>query len=220
MTVIAKIFMSGRSQAIRLPASYGLLPPKFASSRSEAPYGFSPRPCRARTWLTGSPLFIRHRIPCPTPFLPNEAIAPPRFVTAREPPMRRTLDTTIGSYILRRHLASVIERFSDLDRWQVWLSAIVAAELRFGAARLASTRFAAAIEAWLSGFELRPWPTEATHHYATICAALERVGQPIGGMDLLIAAHAIAEDSVLVTNNAREILRVPGLAVEEWDLQA
>ena len=134
--------------------------------------------------------------------------------------MRRTLDTTICSYILRRHPASVIERFSDLDRGQVWLSAIVAAELRFGAARLALTRFAAAIEAWLSGFELRPWPTEATHHYATIRAALERLGQPIGRMDLLIAAHAIAEDSVLVTNNAREFLRVPGLAVEEWDLQA
>lgn len=134
--------------------------------------------------------------------------------------MRRTLDTNICSYILRRHPASMIERFSDLDRGQVWLSAVVAAELRFGAAKLASTRFAAAVESWLSGFDLRPWPLEATHHYAAIRAALERSGQPIGGMDLLIAAHAMAEDSALVTNNAREFLRVPGLAVEEWDLKA
>ncbi|UUZ63785.1 hypothetical protein LP414_33390 [Polaromonas sp. P1(28)-13] len=51
-------------------------------------------------------------------------------------------------------------------------------------------------------------------------AALERAGKSIGGMDLLIAAHAMAEDSVLVTNNAREFLRVPGLAVEEWSLSA
>lgn len=134
--------------------------------------------------------------------------------------MRRTLDTNICSYILRRHPASMIERFAELDRGQLWLSAIVAAELRFGAAKLASARFSAAVEAWLSGFDVRPWPTDATHHYATIRAALERTGQPIGGMDLLIAAHAIAEDSVLVTNNAREFLRVPGLAVEEWDLKA
>ena len=59
---------------------------------------------------------------------------------------------------------------------------------------------------------------EATHHYAQIRAALERTGQPTGGMDLMIAAHAMAEDSVVITNNAREFLRVPGLALEEWAL--
>lgn len=132
--------------------------------------------------------------------------------------MRRTLDTNICSYILRRHPASMIERFAELDRGQLWLSAIVAAELRFGAAKLASTRFSAAVEAWLAGFEVRPWPLEATSHYASIRATLERTGKAIGGMGLLIAAHAMAEDSVVVTNNAREFLRVPGLAVEEWTL--
>lgn len=132
--------------------------------------------------------------------------------------MRRTLDTNICSNILRRHPASMIERLAELDRGQRWLSAIVAAELRFGAAKLASTRFSAAVEAWLAGFEVRPWPLEATPHYASSRAALERAGKTIGGMDLLIAAHAMAEDSVVVTNNAREFLRVPGLAVEEWTL--
>ena len=134
--------------------------------------------------------------------------------------MRRTLDTNICSYVLRRRPACMIERFAELDRGQLWLSAIVAAELRFGAAKLASIRFSATVEAWLAGFDVRPWPAEATRHYANVRAALERSGQTIGGMDLLIAAHAMAEDSVLVTNNAREFLRVPGLAVEEWDLNA
>jgi tRNA(fMet)-specific endonuclease VapC len=134
--------------------------------------------------------------------------------------MRRTLDTNICSYVLRRRPASMVERFAELDREDLWLSAIVAAELRFGAAKLASVRFSAAVEAWLAGFDVRPWPAEATQHYARIRASLERAGQTIGGMDLLIAAHAMAEDSVLVTNNAREFLRVPGLAVEEWDLNA
>jgi tRNA(fMet)-specific endonuclease VapC len=130
--------------------------------------------------------------------------------------MRRTLDINICSYILRRHPAGMIERFSMLDRSQLWLSAIVAAELRFGAAKLASPRFSSAVEAWLAGFDVRPWPLDATHHYATIRSALECAGKPIGGMDMLIAAHAMAEDSVLITNNAREFLRVSGLAVEEW----
>lgn len=132
--------------------------------------------------------------------------------------MRRALDTNICSYILRRHPPDMVARFAALERHQVWLSAIVAAELRFGAAKLASPKFKAAVEAWLAGFEVRPWPLEATHHYANVRATLERVGQTIGGMDLMIAAHALAEDSVLITNNAREFLRVPGLAVEEWAL--
>ena len=132
--------------------------------------------------------------------------------------MRLTLDTNICSYVLRRHPAAMVERFAGLAHGQVWLSAIVAAELRFGAAKLASARFSASVEAWLAGFEVQPWPVAATRSYADIRAALERSGKIIGGMDLLIAAHAIAEDSVLVTNNAREFLRVPGLAVQEWAL--
>lgn len=130
--------------------------------------------------------------------------------------MRRTLDTNICSYILRRHPQGMIERFAALDREQLWLSAIVAAELRFGAAKLGAPRFQAAVEAWLAGFDVRPWPVDAAAQYAQVRAALERAGKPIGGMDLMIAAHALAEDSVLITNNAREFHRVPGLAVEEW----
>jgi tRNA(fMet)-specific endonuclease VapC len=130
--------------------------------------------------------------------------------------MRRTLDTTICSYILRRRPATVIERFAGLSPDQVWLSAIVAAELRFGAAKLGAAKFAAVIEAWLAGFEVRPWPIDATYHYAEVRTALERRGQPIGNLDLMIAAHALAEDSVVITNNAEEFQRVPGLALEVW----
>jgi tRNA(fMet)-specific endonuclease VapC len=130
--------------------------------------------------------------------------------------VRRTLDTNICSYILRRHPPEMIARFGRLRPDEVWLSAIVAAELRFGAAKLGAHRFQAAVEAWLAGFDAKPWSLPATHHYAYIRAALESAGKPIGGMDLMIAAHALAEDSVLVTNNAREFHRVPGLAVEEW----
>lgn len=113
----------------------------------------------------------------------------------------------------------MIERFAALERSQVWLSAIVAAELRFGASRLASARFSAAVEAWLAGFDVRPWPLDATHHYAQLRATLERVGKPLGAMDMLIAAHALAEDSAIITNNAREFHRIPGLALQEWAIE-
>jgi len=130
--------------------------------------------------------------------------------------MNRTLDTNICSYILRRQPQEMIERFTLLDRNQLWISAIVAAELRFGALKRASTKLQTAVEAWLAGFDVRPWPLDATHHYAQIRASLETRGKLIGNMDLMIAAHAMAEDSVVVTNYAQEFHRVPGLAVEEW----
>lgn len=129
---------------------------------------------------------------------------------------QKTLDTNICSYILRRHPQKMLEYFAELEHDEVWLSAIVAAELRFGAAKLDSPRFSAAIEKWIDGFEIRPWPVEATHHYAQIRAGLERIGQPIGGMDLMIAAHALAESSSLITNNGREFHRITNLHVEEW----
>ena len=132
--------------------------------------------------------------------------------------MLRTLDTNICSYILRRRPESMIPRFASLRPEQIWLSAIVAAELRIGARNLGAAKFAATIQTWLTGFDVRPWPVEATHHYAEVRAALEIQGQPIiGSMDLMIAAHALAEDSVVVTNNAKEFQRVPGLAIEVWE---
>ena len=133
--------------------------------------------------------------------------------------MRRTLDTNICSYILRRRPEHMIARFSALHPEDVWLSAIVAAELRFGAAKLASPRFIATVEQWLAGFEILDWPAQAAHHYAAMRVSLERSGTPVGGMDMLIAAHALAEDSVVITSNTREFHRIPGLAVEAWPLE-
>ncbi len=132
--------------------------------------------------------------------------------------VKRTLDTNICSYVLRKHPLLMVERFRELDRDQLWLSAIVAAELRFGAEKLGSSRFRGAVEAWLSGFQLLDWPLAATHHYARLRSQLEARGTPVGNLDLMIAAHALAEDSVVITDNAREFHRIPGVAVEEWRL--
>lgn len=126
------------------------------------------------------------------------------------------LDTNICSYLLRKRPPSVLERFYAADLEDLRLSAVVAAELRYGAARLGSERFSGLLEEWLSFQTLLPWPERAAAVYARIRHGLEREGTPIGNMDLLIAAHALAEDAVLVTNNVREFQRVPGLKLENW----
>lgn len=100
----------------------------------------------------------------------------------------------------------------------VCTSIIVVAELRFGLAKNPSMRLAAQIERMihsLSVIDFRP-PAEAK--YGEIRAYLERLGKPIGGNDLWIAAHALALDATLITANEREFRRVPGLRVENWTL--
>ncbi len=128
----------------------------------------------------------------------------------------RTLDTNICSYLLRRHPQTVVARFSGIRADDVFLSSIVVAELRYGAEKLGSARFSAVLEEWLGAFAIQPWPAEASRIYAGLRVELERKGTPIGNMDLLIAAHALAESATLVSNNTREFERVPGLKLENW----
>jgi tRNA(fMet)-specific endonuclease VapC len=103
-----------------------------------------------------------------------------------------------------------------LETGSIAISVIVAAELRYGAARRNSARLTRQLEAVLSAIETLPLAAPADRHYGSIRSALERIGQPIGHNDLLIAAHALALDTALVTNNVREFDRVPGLTVERW----
>ncbi len=56
----------------------------------------------------------------------------------------------------------------------------------------------------------------ADRRYGLLRAQLEQVGQPIGGNDLLIAAHALALRATLVTDNAREFGRIDDLHCENW----
>ena len=126
------------------------------------------------------------------------------------------LDTDTCSYILREHSAQVLERLDAVPRDQVALSSVVCAELRYGAARVKSKKLAATIEGWLALFTIVAWDDEAATSYARIRAAVEEKGKPIGNLDLLIAAHAIARGATLVTNNTRHFAQVPGLRIANW----
>mgnify|MGYP000182784819 FL=1 len=96
------------------------------------------------------------------------------------------------------------------------MSAIVASEFRFGAAKRGSARLSALVEGTLRQFPVVPFGTEAASVYAQVRRDLAVAGTPIGPVDTFIAAHALALDVVLVTDNTRKFTRVPGLRVENW----
>ena len=101
-----------------------------------------------------------------------------------------------------------------IDR--VCTSIIVAAELRFGAAKRGSARLLADLAAVLDTLTVEPFGQPADRCYGELRANLERRGCLIGPNDMLIAAHALALDCTVVTGNAEEFQRVKGLRVENW----
>ena len=129
------------------------------------------------------------------------------------------LDTNICIYLLnqREGFQRIVRRMDGFERGQVGISAVTVAELEFGAA--ASRRQGdnhSRLERFLLDFELFPFDRRAAQQYGPLRAQLQAKGTPIGPMDCLIAAHALATDAILVTNNVREFARVPGLGVVDW----
>lgn len=127
------------------------------------------------------------------------------------------LDTNIVSDLVKRPQGSVAQRLAMLEREdQVSTSLIVAAELRYGAAKRGSDTLTAQLEAILAVLPILPLEPPTDRHYGDLRLALERSGTPIGPNDLLIAAQALALGATLVTDNTREFLRVAGLPLENW----
>ena len=126
------------------------------------------------------------------------------------------LDTNVVSELVRRPGGATSQRVAGVKAGSLGVSVIVAAELRYGAARLGSERLTRQLEAVLSAINVLPLEEPADWHYGMIRSELERIGQPIGHNDLLIAAHARSLGATLVTRNVREFGRVPGLSVETW----
>ena len=129
------------------------------------------------------------------------------------------LDTNILSDLVRNPQGVVAAQITKAGGDTVCTSIIVAAELRYGAIKSSSVKLAERIDLILSALEILPLETPADHQYASLRHHLTRQGTPIGPNDLLIAAHALANDLTVITANAGEFSRVPGLKVENW-LQA
>lgn len=129
----------------------------------------------------------------------------------------RILDTNICIYIIKRKPETVLQHLQKYHPGDLGISSITLAELQYGVAKsLARERNAVALSEFLIPFEILPFDETATETYGTIRALLERQGNIIGAMDLLIAAHALSLDAILVTNNVKEFARVPALKIENW----
>jgi tRNA(fMet)-specific endonuclease VapC len=130
--------------------------------------------------------------------------------------MRFLLDTNIVSDVVRRPQGRIAEHIREVGEAQVCTSVIVAAELRYGAAKKGSQRLTAQLAAVLEALDVLPFEPPADATYGLIRARLEQAGQVIGANDLLIAAHVVAVSCVLVTDNEAEFARVHGLRRENW----
>jgi tRNA(fMet)-specific endonuclease VapC len=130
--------------------------------------------------------------------------------------MRFLLDTNVVSNLIREPQGRVADRIKVLGENRVCTSIIVAAELRYGAARRASRRLSAQVDAVLNVIDILPFDPPSDEAYGVIRTQLELAGTPIGGDDLLIAAQAITLDYTLVTDNENEFARISGLRVDNW----
>ena len=131
--------------------------------------------------------------------------------------MKVLLDTNICIYIIKRQPPAVLERFAGFAIGDVGISVVTLAELEYGVSKSRDVkRNRHALDQFIEPLEVARFDRDAAVIYGTIRAALEQKGQPIGSMDLLIAAHARSLDVCLVTNNESEFKRVPGLRIENW----
>lgn len=130
---------------------------------------------------------------------------------------RYLLDTNIIIYLRRKRPPQLIERLTSLTQGEAAVSAITFGELHFGAWKSGQEdKAAAAVDQLAERLVILDLPIEASRRYGRLRANLDRQGLIIGGNDLWIAAHALASDLILVTNNMHEFERVDGLKLENW----
>jgi len=129
---------------------------------------------------------------------------------------RYLLDTNAVSELVRNPGGAVTQRIFEIGSEQVCTSIIVAAELRYGAIRRGSRRLLTQLEIVLEPLDVLPLEEPVDHIYGKLRTELERIGRPIGSNDMLIAAHVLTLNCILVTANEREFSRISGLKIENW----
>jgi len=131
--------------------------------------------------------------------------------------MKYLLDTNICIFIINHRPQQTRERFARVRAGDIAISSVTLSELQYGVAKSANpAKNQNALRHFLIPLEVLPYTAAAAEEYGRLRRHLEPTGQPIGPMDLMIAAHALALNLTLVTNNLREFQRVPTLRVEDW----
>jgi len=127
------------------------------------------------------------------------------------------LDTNICIYIIKQKPKNIIERFRQAQVSEIGVSSITLSELEYGVMKSAiPEQNKLALAQFIAPIEISAYDDVAAQHYGVIRAHLEREGTPIGSLDMLIAAHALSQNSVLITNNESEFNRVSNLKIENW----
>lgn len=131
--------------------------------------------------------------------------------------MKYMLDTNICIGLIRRKPKGLIEKLVACLPGEVGVSVIAVSELEHGVQKSAQpSQNLSALNNFLIPLEVKDFDQNAARVYGQIRAALERQGTPIGSMDMLIAAHALSLNVILITNNTREFERVQNLRLEDW----
>ena len=131
--------------------------------------------------------------------------------------MKYMLDTNICIYIIKKHPIHVLNNLTKKNISDICLSSITLDELEYGVQKSErKAQNSLALTEFLAPIEIMPFDENAAIEFGKVRAYLEKKGTLIGEYDLMIAAHALALDLTLVTNNSKEFKRVPGLKIENW----
>jgi len=131
--------------------------------------------------------------------------------------MKYLIDTNICIYIINKRPAAVIEKFKQFELGEIGISTITVSELQYGVAKSTyRKKNEVRLEEFLAPLEILTYDQTAARVYGDIRFQLEKRGRPIGPLDLLIAAHAISQNLVLITNNDKEFKRIEKLKIENW----
>ncbi|AOO84509.1 twitching motility protein PilT [Bosea vaviloviae] len=132
--------------------------------------------------------------------------------------MLHMLDTDMSSYIIKGRLPNAAAILSAIPSSKLCISAVTRAELLYGLKRLPlDHRLHLVVRRFLDMVPSLPWDAAAADHYSEIRHQLASTGQPIGELDMMVAAHAIAAGAVLVTNNTRHFSRITApLVMANW----
>jgi len=131
--------------------------------------------------------------------------------------MKYMLDTNICIFVIRHQKKSVIEKITQHAPADIVISSITVSELEYGCEKSAAPqKNRIALMEFLSPFDVALFGSAAAHRYGMLRAQLERDGKPTGAMDMLIAAHCLAIDATLVTNNTRDFKHINDLSLTDW----
>lgn len=131
--------------------------------------------------------------------------------------MRYMLDTNICIYAIKNKPKEVIERLKEHEPSEICISLVTYAELIHGVEKSkAVNKNRIALTLLLADIEILPFDANVAESYGEIRAELERKGNPIGALDMMIAGHAKSLGYTVVTNNTKEFERIVGLRFENW----